>query len=232
MDTIVAVRVTLQTGENRYFLTWGRLTVPVWPKTIEKAVLDAAERFALGGTPVAATVCDSLQEAAGERFFFEGLVQMMRALRPVGRGYERWAEKMMAAVQGGKELYYCGRPREDMPADPDAKCGWMLEWYRKDDDALVGEAELGGISIAFLRELLGEEDVDALHCLVFPLTESQLSTIAEASSLHVDPIAFDYFISPWADRGFRTPGGMTPPPRTLGAWAGSAKKVRPKSIVR
>jgi hypothetical protein len=232
LDTIVAVRVTLQTGEHRYFLTWGRLTVPVWPKTIEMAALDAAARFALGGTPVSATMCDSLLEASGERFFFECLVQMMHAHHPAGRGYERWAEKMMAAIRSGKELYYCGRPREDTPADPDAKCGWTLEWYRRGDDALVGEAELDGISIEFLRDLLGEDDVDALLCLTFLLTREQLATIASAMNLSVDPAEYDYFISPWADRGFRTPGGLTPPPRTLGARARSAKKVRPKRIGR
>jgi hypothetical protein len=39
MDDIVAVEIRLATGENRYFLTWGRIQDAVEPKPLAELVL-------------------------------------------------------------------------------------------------------------------------------------------------------------------------------------------------
>jgi hypothetical protein len=43
---------------------------------IERAVLKASARWPIEGTPVNARVCDSLQTASGERYFYEALTEM------------------------------------------------------------------------------------------------------------------------------------------------------------
>jgi len=79
VDSIIAVRVRLDSGVDRYFLTWGDLgSNRRWPGDIERAVLRASVCFALGGTPVDARVCDALQAASGERYFYECLVAMQQ----------------------------------------------------------------------------------------------------------------------------------------------------------
>jgi hypothetical protein len=81
VDSIIAVRVRLDSGVDRYFLTWGDLgSNRCWPGDVERAALRASVGFALGGTPVGARVCDTLQAASGERYFYECLVAMQQQI--------------------------------------------------------------------------------------------------------------------------------------------------------
>jgi hypothetical protein len=68
VNGIIAARVTLGSGADRYFLTWGDLgSDRSWPGDIMRVVLRASARWATGWKPVAARVCDTLQDASGER---------------------------------------------------------------------------------------------------------------------------------------------------------------------
>jgi hypothetical protein len=49
VDSIIAVRVKLDSGVDRYFLTWGDLgSNRCWPGDVERAVLRESVGFALG----------------------------------------------------------------------------------------------------------------------------------------------------------------------------------------
>ena len=69
MEDIVAVAVDLDAGERRFFLTWGRIQDPVDRGPLERLILEQSTGFALGGKPLRAKVCSSLQVAADEPFF-------------------------------------------------------------------------------------------------------------------------------------------------------------------
>jgi hypothetical protein len=43
----------------------------------------------------------------------------------------------------------------------------------------------------------------------------------------IDLRRFDYFVSGWSERGFRTPGGLYPPPKDLPPFFEGARRVRP-----
>ncbi len=114
MENIIAVELALETGERRYFLTWGRIQSTVDTTSLEDQVLKHSIRFALGGTPVSAHVCESLQEASGEPYFYECFFLMCQERIPFGEEYRRWKEGMAAAMEKGKELYFLGAPRDQV----------------------------------------------------------------------------------------------------------------------
>ena len=122
MDDIVAVRVELDTGEHRYFITWGRLHDVVDPRPLAHVILANAHHFSLGGKPIQASVCDSLSEASGAPYFFEGLLAISRESIPFGPGYEEWRKSKLEAMAKGREIHFLGR--KDLLPDgrpPDAR---------------------------------------------------------------------------------------------------------------
>jgi hypothetical protein len=81
MEDVVAVEVELEDGARRYFLTWGRIQDAVDPGPLCALVLAVAPRFALGGTPAHARLCETLRQAAGSDaapYFYECLLRFAR----------------------------------------------------------------------------------------------------------------------------------------------------------
>ena len=214
MDSIIAIRVTLESSEQRYFLTWGDLGPHrPWPGDIERTVLADSLRWDLGGVPVDARKCDSLQEASGERYFFECLTSMQGQMPRTARSFAPWADKMTAAVERGEQLYYCGRPKgPDVPNDPSARHGFRLEWSAADSDVVVGSCDLEGVTAEQVCVVLGETDVDKVMCLVFSVDGPALVELIGSTDISVDTDRFSYYLSAWAEPGFRTPRGYFPAP--------------------
>jgi hypothetical protein len=104
MDDIVALRVVLVTGQSRYFLTWGRLLDPVDPKRLEDLVGGKLSHFSLGGAAVSISVCDSLREASGARYFYECFFAMCQKPIPFGDNYEGWKARMLEQLTQGREF--------------------------------------------------------------------------------------------------------------------------------
>ena len=217
MDSIIAVRVRLDSGADRYFLTWGDLgSNRRWPGDIERAVLKASVGYALRGTPVDARVCDSLQAASGERYFYECLMAMQQKMpAAAGKKFTVWAGEMTAAVLRGEELYYLGAPEGQggkPPAVPGAHFGFNLECFDR-DGALVSEYPLDGLTAQDAQQLLGDEDIDRVMCLGRAVSGPELAAIVAGRAITVDEAGYTYVLSPWADAGYRTPRGYFPPPR-------------------
>jgi hypothetical protein len=89
-------------------LTWGRLIDPVETKGVEELVGSHLSKFALGGPAVSISVCDSLREAAGARYFYECFFEMCQKPIPFGDGYKVWAAQMLEQLKQGREIYYLG----------------------------------------------------------------------------------------------------------------------------
>lgn len=114
MDDVIAVRVRLDTGALRYFVTWGRIFDAVDPSRTEALVLDFAGRCSLGGKALSAETCWSLRDARDETYFYEALVSYSGQLagRPTDdAGHDRWVADRAAAMAQGREIYYLGLPR-------------------------------------------------------------------------------------------------------------------------
>ncbi|HEX4204095.1 MAG TPA: hypothetical protein VHZ51_07825 [Ktedonobacteraceae bacterium] len=118
MEDIVAVRVELQDGTYRFFLTWGRIQERVDPEPLEQLIFDHCEAFDLGGTPIKASLCCTLQEAISAPYFYEYFFMMGQQTIPFGKNYNKWRKQMDKKMRDGKELYYLGnshRFRERSP---------------------------------------------------------------------------------------------------------------------
>ncbi|MDQ6714118.1 MAG: hypothetical protein M3Z28_13160 [Candidatus Dormibacteraeota bacterium] len=108
MEDIVALKVVLEKGPNHYFLTWGRLLDLVETKGLEELVGSHLSKFALNGAVVSISVCDSIREAAGARYFYECFFQMCQKTIPFGDAYRPWAAQMLEQLEQGREIYYLG----------------------------------------------------------------------------------------------------------------------------
>jgi hypothetical protein len=121
MEHIVAVEVRLASGENRYFLTWGRIQDNVDPQPLAGLVLSRASRFAIDGVPASARLLWTLQPAADAPYFFEYFFMMTQTQIPFGSKYEAWRNKIAEQMENGKEIYYLGYYKVlDQPDEPDA----------------------------------------------------------------------------------------------------------------
>lgn len=108
MDDIVALAVEIESGEERFFLTWGRIQDAIDPKPLENLILKQAPRFAIGGKPVNVRLCSSLREGSNEGGFYEMFFKMSQKKIPFGVDtYEPWRHEMDLLMRQGKELYHC-----------------------------------------------------------------------------------------------------------------------------
>jgi hypothetical protein len=117
MDDIVAVRATLVDGEKRYLLTWGRLFGAVETQQLIDAVMPHVVRMVRGAV-TSVEVCNSLQEASGEPYFFEGLFSFGQTAIPYGPNYDQWVSDMRERVKAGREIYFLGVRGQEPPAEP------------------------------------------------------------------------------------------------------------------
>lgn len=110
MDDVVAVSVTLDSGELRYFMTWGRIQDTVDGEQVVALVARHAKKFGLSGVVIGGELCASLRAAKDQPYFYESLLRFAREPIPFGPDYEKWRSAKASAMEVGKELYYLGRP--------------------------------------------------------------------------------------------------------------------------
>jgi hypothetical protein len=109
MDDVVAVAIRLSDGQERFFLTWGRIQHVVDPGPLAALILQHATNYDLGGTATKARVCWSLAEAQDALYFFEGLIHFASQYREQVP-YETWRAKVADEMEEGQHLYYLGGP--------------------------------------------------------------------------------------------------------------------------
>lgn len=106
MENVVAVRVVNDLGQARYFVTWGRILDSVDSGKLESLILREAAKFSIGGTHVRADVCDTLQEASGQPYFYEAILSF--AGEPWGDDFGTWREAIAEEMDQGEHIYFLG----------------------------------------------------------------------------------------------------------------------------
>ena len=78
---------------------------------LERLILNVAARgLALGGTPVAARICATLQEAARQPYFYECFFDICQRPIPFGASYADWVRERATRMAEGKEIWFLGVP--------------------------------------------------------------------------------------------------------------------------
>src|SRR5579864_8159064 len=93
-------------------MTWGRIQHPVDPAPLEQLVLRCCVKDDLGGKPLKARVCRSVQEASRAPYFYEALFSFGQTRIPFGDQYEAWKDALNERMQRGEELYYLENPEQ------------------------------------------------------------------------------------------------------------------------
>jgi hypothetical protein len=116
MEDLIALEVVDKKRGRAAFLTWGRLFDRVDTSQIEAVVTAAIKKFGFSEI-LSIRVCDSLQEVASYRYFFEKFFLFSREPIPFGPKYKIWAAKKRRALKAGREIALIGfadktRPRK------------------------------------------------------------------------------------------------------------------------
>jgi len=109
LEDIIAIKISDKKRGKAAFLTWGRVFDPTDPEPLKVAVAcAAAKRFGFHDI-ISIEICESLQDAAGHKYFFEALFALGYKSMPFGRrSHKFWAAKMRRAIRSGKELHLLG----------------------------------------------------------------------------------------------------------------------------
>jgi hypothetical protein len=105
--------------------------------------------------------------------------------------------------------------------------GWILEWFEKDGDGCIDRVDVEGVDVPWLQQLFGEPSVDDMMCLSYTIDGTKADELQSHVPVRIDLSRFDYFLSGWSQPGFRTPGGMYPPPKDPPVWIKGAVRIRP-----
>lgn len=97
----------------------------------------------------------------------------------------------------------------------------------KDRKDYVDRADIVGVTVEWLQLIFDEDSTDDMMCLSYPVSLFQAQELIPHVAHKIDLQVFDYFVSGWAERGFRTPGGFYPPPKDPPAFFEGAVRVRP-----
>jgi len=108
MEEVVAIKVVDAKRATHFFLTWGRVFEPVKPKLLLNAVRGGLRQFGIRGIR-RIRVCDTLQAAAGQPYFYEALIAFSQQRVPYGKAYPKWAATRRKQIEAGKEIYYLGK---------------------------------------------------------------------------------------------------------------------------
>lgn len=102
MEDIVAIRVVDSRGKKHFFVTWGRVFGRVDAEPLLEVVRSAIPKFRGVATIRSIKVCDTLQEASKEAYFYEALFCFSRQRHSSER-------VRRARINAGKDIYYLGK---------------------------------------------------------------------------------------------------------------------------
>ncbi|SRR5713226_1070722 len=108
-----------------------------------------------------------------------------------------------------------------------ARHGWILEWFVKDEETFVDQTDITNITVERLQDVFDEPSADNMMCFSYRVGAEHVEALRHHVGCEIDLRSFDYFVSGWSEGGFRTPGGLYPPPKDLPPFFEDARRVRP-----
>jgi hypothetical protein len=108
VEDIVAIKIVDKSGTEHFFLTWGRIFDPVDPEPLLAAVRPNLSRWGVRQAR-SLEICDSLQDAALEPYFYEALFMMAQERIPFGPKYRTWQAGKRRRVRKGEDIRYVGK---------------------------------------------------------------------------------------------------------------------------
>jgi hypothetical protein len=118
MDDVVALALQLESGDEAFVITWGRLYHAVDTLPLAHAVLKQRQQFQLQSPVTGVRLCESLREAALAPRFFECLLAVGRERIPFGPDYASWRRRKLAMVESGRDLWFAGVAEADERQEP------------------------------------------------------------------------------------------------------------------
>jgi len=108
MEEVVAIKVVDAKRTIHFFITWGRAFDAVRPEPLVSAVRRQLRQF---GVRVVRSIriCETLQAAADQPYFYEALIHFSRRRVPHGKAYAKWTAARRKQIEAGKEIYYLGQ---------------------------------------------------------------------------------------------------------------------------
>jgi hypothetical protein len=91
----------------------------------------------------------------------------------------------------------------------------------------LARSDLTNVSLESLQSLFGEPSADDMMCSSYRVDAGQAQELEAHVSNSIDLGRFDYYVSGWAEQGFRTPGGLYPPPKDPPAFIDGPVRIRP-----
>lgn len=108
MHDIVALSISEPLVGTHYVITWGRVFDVIDPTALEDAVTSNALSFGILD-PRPAKVCETLQDAARTKYFYEAFYEICQQAIPTGKAsFPKWRRQMRKELQDGRHMWYCG----------------------------------------------------------------------------------------------------------------------------
>jgi hypothetical protein len=108
MDEVVAIKVVDAKRTGHFFMTWGRAFDAVRPEPLVSAVRTQLQQFGISAIR-SIRICDTLQAAANQPYFYEALIDFSQRRVPYGKAYAKWRAARRKQIEAGKEIYYLGK---------------------------------------------------------------------------------------------------------------------------
>lgn len=105
MQDIVALSIKLKSGKLKYLMTWGRIQDKVNPQPLETLIYEKAKKIYFDDEIESVRLCDNLQEASKEPYFYEALFSFSQTKIPFGEDYKDWVTEINKLMNMGKEIY-------------------------------------------------------------------------------------------------------------------------------
>jgi hypothetical protein len=108
MEEVVAIKVVDAKRTIHFFMTWGRAFGAVRPEPLVSAVRGQLRKFGIRAIR-SIGICDTLQAAADQPYFYEALMVFSQQRVPYGKAYPKWSATRRKQIEAGKKIYYLGK---------------------------------------------------------------------------------------------------------------------------